>query len=736
MDEFKCPVVQIPEIVKHPNADTLGIVTVEGTVCIVRLGDFQPGDLAVLVPLDSLVPTSRHEFAFLAKGDVSKTVARVKAMKLRGTFSDGLVVKNPGLKLGQDAAGVLGITKWSPGEMGASISYTEPNKGWLNKVRRAFMTWFLGFAFIRKLFGVRNRPSFKSGERPKFYLSSGKECPTYGLDKYAKYRNLLDNQEIWVSEKIHGCLRTDTPINMADGTKKEIQNIEVGDEVLGVDISTMTIVPTKVLRVYDNGLGSDWLKIKVQTNERGTQARFVECTPEHRFYCPELKDFRLAGDLHVGDSVILSHSRDDISELQQQVLLGKMLGDGSLCVLPNTASISFGHRIEDLEYLRWTTRALGDICAPKCEEHHTSGYGTSMVRSRTVGLRSIKAHFEDFVKSGKKSVPDWVAGAVSPISLAFWYMDDGSLSHNEGQEDRVQFATCAFSMEDCAVLIRGLSRFGIEARTTNRDYPRIGLNAANAEKFFLLVAPYIPRVMERKLPERYRGGEGWIPSLEGCRYFNKLKISRVLSIQDCRTVKYRTSRCKKMDLETEIHNYLANGILVHNSNHRLVKDGTEVFVGSHYTVRRQEDSDTYWKAAQSVDLVAKLANDRDLIVFGEVIGVQDLKYGCEKDAPGYRAFDVLDLKAGRYLDFDQFQEFCKTREIPMVPVLYRGPHDPAVVESLTNAKKPLMSVIDSKTLREGVVIKPTQEPDDYRVRMALKHVSQHYLMRADGTEYK
>jgi hypothetical protein len=50
MSEWIVRVVEIGEVVKHPNADSLSITEVEGYPCIIRTGDFQTGDKAVYIP--------------------------------------------------------------------------------------------------------------------------------------------------------------------------------------------------------------------------------------------------------------------------------------------------------------------------------------------------------------------------------------------------------------------------------------------------------------------------------------------------------------------------------------------------------------------------------------------------------------------------------------------------------------------------------------------------------------
>ena len=104
----KVEVFKIRDVEAHPNADRLEIVRFYGYQTVVRKGDFKRGDLAAFVPPDSVVADT-EQFAFL-KGKL-----RIKACKLRGAVSQGLVIHAPaGLGDGDDAAEVLGITHYDP----------------------------------------------------------------------------------------------------------------------------------------------------------------------------------------------------------------------------------------------------------------------------------------------------------------------------------------------------------------------------------------------------------------------------------------------------------------------------------------------------------------------------------------------------------------------------------------------------------------------------------------------
>ena len=109
MSEFRINVVRIGEIVPHMNADRLEITRVFDYPVIIAKGEFRSGDLAVYIPVDSVVPENDTRWAFL--GDHR----RIKARKLRGVFSMGLLTKaDPAWQEGQDVREILQITKYEP----------------------------------------------------------------------------------------------------------------------------------------------------------------------------------------------------------------------------------------------------------------------------------------------------------------------------------------------------------------------------------------------------------------------------------------------------------------------------------------------------------------------------------------------------------------------------------------------------------------------------------------------
>ncbi len=88
---FVVPVV----MEKHPDADSLSIVKIEGYQCVVRSEDWVGEDRAAYIPPDNVVDITRPEFKFLDTGIVGRTTERIKARRFRGVMSQGLLVPIP-----------------------------------------------------------------------------------------------------------------------------------------------------------------------------------------------------------------------------------------------------------------------------------------------------------------------------------------------------------------------------------------------------------------------------------------------------------------------------------------------------------------------------------------------------------------------------------------------------------------------------------------------------------------
>lgn len=97
----------ITKIEPHTNADTLSIATVMGWRVIIKTGEFQEGDNIIYVETDTIMP-AKKEYEFLERVNF-----RVKPIKLRGLFSEGLIIPNTAvLPVGTDVTDLIGVKKY------------------------------------------------------------------------------------------------------------------------------------------------------------------------------------------------------------------------------------------------------------------------------------------------------------------------------------------------------------------------------------------------------------------------------------------------------------------------------------------------------------------------------------------------------------------------------------------------------------------------------------------------
>ena len=118
MAELKAEVVKIDDVLEHPNADRMELAVVGGYQVCIQSCTFKPGDLAIYIPVDSILPEALEAKIFGPDSKVKLNKHRVRAIKLRGAVSQGMLLPTDYLSLpaqeGDDVTDVLGITKYEP----------------------------------------------------------------------------------------------------------------------------------------------------------------------------------------------------------------------------------------------------------------------------------------------------------------------------------------------------------------------------------------------------------------------------------------------------------------------------------------------------------------------------------------------------------------------------------------------------------------------------------------------
>lgn len=170
---------------------------------------------------------------------------------------------------------------------------------------------------------------------------------------------------------------------------------------------------------------------------------------------------------------------------------------------------------------------------------------------------------------------------------------------------------------------------------------------------------------------------------------------------------------------------------VHGTNFTILvtSEGITKIGSHHYFWKNNEDNQNlvYIRAYNENLALQKLPVATQ--VFGEIYGVQDIKYGLKNGEIGIVVFAVR--KGNRFLNYNDFVAFCEEYNLPRVPVLYIGPYSWDIVSQFNNAD----SLLSPDCMMEGIMIQPMIERNHPKIgRVALKLISDRYLLRKDGTE--
>lgn len=148
------PVVLTP----HPNADSLSLVDVGGVNVVVKTAEWAGENKGVYIPPENYVDTTQPELTFLGNGQP----VRVKAAKLRGVYSFGLLLKcRDGMSIGDDVTNLFCLEHYDPEPSPVDTGWTPPS-------------------------------------------TQMKMMPKYDVDSHHKIKGLIGQEVVEVTEKIHG----------------------------------------------------------------------------------------------------------------------------------------------------------------------------------------------------------------------------------------------------------------------------------------------------------------------------------------------------------------------------------------------------------------------------------------------------------------------------------------------------------------------------------------------------
>ena len=190
-----------------------------------------------------------------------------------------------------------------------------------------------------------------------------------------------------------------------------------------------------------------------------------------------------------------------LNQKQKEVLVGLLLGDGHLATQNGgrTYALKIEHSVKQRAYVDWLYELYKKWVRTPPQIKYREGEPFSYYFS-TYAHGAFRFYGQQFYLNGKKVVPHLIGKLLTPLGLAIWFMDDGSLKsqrhktfiiHAIGYEKR--------ELEQLQSVLLG--KFGIKTNLHRQKkiYWRLYVYSESAERFREHTEKYILPSMGYKL---------------------------------------------------------------------------------------------------------------------------------------------------------------------------------------------------------------------------------------------
>src|SRR3989344_1481374 len=189
---------------------------------------------------------------------------------------------------------------------------------------------------------------------------------------------------------------------------------------------------------------------------------------------------------------------------QQDILVGLMLGDGHLeqpYITPR-ARLKVEQRESVKEYVEWLydnfQEWVRQSIRTRVKSLKSTGKSYRYYEFTTYAHPEFLPYRQLFYPGGKKVVPKNIEHMLTPLGLAVWFMDDGSIKSHECRGRIIN--THSFTQNEVEQLCSVLgSKFQLQAWPRQQsDGVQIYISAKSADRLKEILTPYVLPVMRYK----------------------------------------------------------------------------------------------------------------------------------------------------------------------------------------------------------------------------------------------
>lgn len=200
-------------------------------------------------------------------------------------------------------------------------------------------------------------------------------------------------------------------------------------------------------------------------------------------------------------------SKIELIPRQRELMVGLLLGDGHLETQNQgrTYRLKIEHSWRQKEYVDWLWGEFQTLTRtpPQQKMQTVNGELYKKYWFNTLSISPFRFYAQQFYQNGKKIVPKQIDRWLTPLALAIWYMDDGSIKSKAHKT--VFLNTQGFDKGSIQRLQGALEKkFGIKTCLRKQtDGVQIYVLSETVDIFRECIGPWIHPSMRYKLPKQW-----------------------------------------------------------------------------------------------------------------------------------------------------------------------------------------------------------------------------------------
>ena len=239
-----------------------------------------------------------------------------------------------------------------------------------------------------------------------------------------------------------------------------------------------------------------------------------EIASEHKVERGHLTFLRQLYQIKRKGATYIQRKKTEVSltQRQKEIIYGSLMGDAKRQHTKWLSSVEFGQCEAQKDYLMWKYLELANLVSENSlsfYDQFDKRYGSlnKSYRFYTMANSGVEEILIQFYKTGKKVITQEILDNLTELSLAVWFMDDGTSNFFENRRNRtgwditpeVKLCTDSFSEEECNLIIEWLrGKWGINSHYRQKR-GRVIIDSVSVYDFFDLIRPHIIPSMMYKI---------------------------------------------------------------------------------------------------------------------------------------------------------------------------------------------------------------------------------------------